>query len=315
MRALLVLLVAGAAVALVWNQGPGSDPDEPGSNATTAPSDEPDVPLYTPLAAEDFPNGKRIAARIAQRALTYEEGATPRSVAQSLGPSAAGVAALARALEPVVEPKTRSSAKVVYPQLSGVTPTSFGAMVVVRQELENDDGNISSVTRVVDVRLRRSGGPWSLDQIGSFGGEAVPEPGNLSAAAKEVLDNSQIQLPDSARWDIYRGGVDPALLDVLAAAGRARSLSVTVIDSGHPLNVWATSRASAHSTGYAVDIWAVDGAPVIEQRKIGSPAYELAASFAAGGAAQLGAPWALGAGGFTDEVHQDHLHLQQSPQT
>jgi hypothetical protein len=34
------------------------------------------------------------------------------------------------------------------------------------------------------------------------------------------------------------------------------------------------------------------------------------------GAAQVGSPWILGAGGsqsFTDEVHEDHIHLQQTP--
>ena len=314
MRVVLILLAAGAAAALAWawgSDGASESSPSPSPSGSRASSSSPEVVPYRPIPAEEYPNGKRIAARIAQQALTYDEDSTPRAVAQSLGRSAVGPEAIARALEPVVNPDARSSAEVVYPQLSGLTATSLGAMVVVRQVLEGDDGT-STVTRVLDVRLRRSGGPWSLDQIGSVGGTETPEPESLSASARDVLDNPDIDLPDSARWDIYRGDVDPALLDALAEAGRERSLSVTVIDSGHPRNVWATSRPSAHSAGLAVDIWAVDGVPVIKQRSVGSPAYELAAAFAAGGAAQLGAPWGLGSQGFTDDVHQDHIHLQQS---
>lgn len=314
MRALLALIAAGVLAALIWSCGSDSDSgtERPSTSGSTTSPDEPEVALYRPIAAEEYPNGKRVAARIAQRALTFDDDATPRSVAQSLGASAAGLQATTRVLEEVVEPGTRSSAEVLYPQLSGLTATTLGAMVVVRQDIETADGETSSITRVVDVRLRRSGGPWSLDQVASFGGPATPEPGSLNSPARNVLGNPRIELPESARWDIYRGGVDPALLEVLAEAAQERELSVTVLDSGHPPNVWQTTRPSAHSTGFAVDIWAVDGVPVIEQRGTGSPAYELAASLAAGGAAQLGSPWGLGTQGFTDEVHQDHIHLQQS---
>lgn len=314
-RVFLVLIAVGAVAAFALLRGsdgasensPGSPPSGSGASSESPP----EIVPYRPIPAEEYPNGKRIAARIALRALTYDENATPATVARSLGRSAVGPRAIARAVEPAVQPGARSSAEVVYPQLSGLTATSLGAMVVVRQELESDSGN-STVTRVLDIRLRRSGGPWSLDQIGSVGGSETPEPASLSASAREVLDNPGIELPDSARWDIYGGEVDSTLLGVLAEAGRKRGLSVTVLDSGHPPNVWETTRPSAHSTGLAVDIWAVDGVPVIEQRKTGSPAYELAASFAAGGAAQLGSPWGLGATGFTDDVHQDHIHLQQT---
>lgn len=321
MRGFLAVLAATAvgAVLVVMAQGDGSGSAGPSSGppggASATDSGPPEIVPYRPLAAEEYPNGKRIAARIAQRALTYEEGASARSVARSLGPSAVGLGAMTRVLEPVVEPDMRSSAEVVYPQFSGLTATSLGAMVVARQELDDGDGDTTEVTRVVDVRLRRSGGPWSLDGIGSFGGSAPSDQGSPDESAQRVLSSPNIELPDPARWDIQRGEVDPDLLDVLARAAADRKLAVTVIDSGHPPNVWQTSRPSAHAAGFAVDIWAVGGVPVIEQRGEGSPAHDLASSFIAGGAEQLGSPWVLGTGGsqsFTDPVHQDHIHLQQS---
>lgn len=310
----LCLVVAGALAAA----GCGGDDDAarpttgaaPGSESTPASHRRP-AP-YRPRPGEAYPQGKRIAAAAALRATTYPPGSTPEDVARSIGRSTVGDRALAAAIAPAVDPDSASTAEVVYPQLSGVTPTSLGAMVIVRQMLESDEGESRSVERVVDVRLTLAGGRWLLDRIGDVGGRAVERPETLSPAAERVLDDPGTELTDSARWDIYRGGVDEGLLVALADAGRRHDFAVGILDSGHPPNVWATPRRSAHSVGYAADIYEVDDRLVIDQRAVGSPAYKLAASLAAD-ATQLGSPWVFGAGTFTDAVHQDHLHLQRSP--
>ena len=320
----LVVAAAFIGVALAGCSGDNEQRRTGGARTTSEPAEPvraspPRVRPYQPLGDEEYPNGKRFAARMAQRALTYRRGANARDLAAALVPAgadAARAARLARALKPAVDPGSWSAAQIVYPQLSGVTATSLGAMVVVRQTLQSEDGERRTLTRVVDVRLRRSGGPWSLDGIASVGGRPVPRPAKLSPVAQRVLDNPSIQLPDSARWDIHRGNVDAALLEALARAAAKRKLSLAVIRSGHPHMVWATSRPSAHSAGAAADIFAVAGRPVIAQREPGSEAYALAEEFVAGGAYQLGSPWVFGAGGaqsFTDAVHQDHIHVQQSP--
>jgi hypothetical protein len=325
MRRAIKLLAACAVAALAGcaDERPAqSTPTSEGrpTQAMVGPIDapasdvRPEIELYEPAEAEEYANAKRVAGRAAQRAVTYARGATARQVVESLLPAAASEAALAEAIEPVVEPGMRSEGEIVYPQLSGVTPTSLGAMVVTRQTLEDREGRRRSVTRVLDVRLRRSGGPWSLERIASVGGSPRERPDDLSEAAERVLDSSNITLPDSARWDIHRGDVAPSLLSALADAARDRELSVAVLDSGHPPNVWASNQPSAHNSGLAADIWAVDGEPVIEQRTTDSPAYKLAQEFLAGGARQLGSPWDLAPGNrsFADPVHQDHIHLQQS---
>jgi hypothetical protein len=46
--------------------------------------------------------------------------------------------------------------------------------------------------------------------------------------------------PDSARWDIFRGEVDDRLLTALAGAADRYALSIAVLSSGHPPNVWAS---------------------------------------------------------------------------
>lgn len=316
-RAGAVLLLGFLVASCAGDPSASESPSREGAPTATATvrSTPPPVAPYEPGLAEEFPNAKRLAGRVAERALTYARGTSARRVAAALPASAVGEARLARVLSTAVDPDASSVARVAYPQLSGVTATTVGVMVVVRQTTERSDGRRSIVTRVVDVRLRRSDGPWSLDSIGSVGGRPAARSDGLSQAARRVLDSPAIELSGSARWDIHRGAVDEGLLNALAEAARSRRLSISVFRAGHPPNVWATDRPSAHSAGLAADIYAVDGRPVIAQRAVGSAAYELAAELYSRGAYQLGSPWVFGAGGarsFSDAVHQDHVHIQQS---
>lgn len=320
----VLAVVAWALSACGGGEGNGlstGDDDyskRPGAAAPASQASErlPPPRPYRPLPEEGYPNGKRLAADIAQRITTYDPGASARDIAARLGPAAVGERALADAIEPAVDGGLTSRGTVIYPQLAGVTPTSLGAMVVVRQELSDEGGEVRPVTRTLDIRLRRSTGRWALDRVGSVGGAESSSGEDPSPAARRVLEHPRITLPDSARWDVLRGGVDTGLLETLAAAAERYRLGVTVISSGHPPHVWATARPSAHSLGYAVDIYEVNGAPVVEQTQEGSAAFDLASELVAAGAAQVGSPWILGAGGsqsFTDDVHRDHIHLQQTP--
>jgi hypothetical protein len=80
--------------------------------------------------------------------------------------------------------------------------------------------------------------------------------------------------------------------------------------------VFDTDRLSNHAQGRAVDIYAVDGANVVEQRIEGSPAYSLAAWMHDLAVEEIGSPWDFdGPGGrsFTDAAHQDHIHIAVAP--
>lgn len=282
------------------------------SQTTSAPAPfsapEQRFPPYQPPAGEVFPNGKRLAARVAQELATFG----PKADAAELADGAGAQPDLERVVAPLLEPSRRSAGEVLYVQLSGVTATTLGTMVVVRQHLEDGEGNREQVVRVMDIRLRRTGGPWLLERVASVGGTPVPRPSTLSRAALRVLDHPNIELADTARWDIYRGLVGEELLQALADAADRRRLAITVFRTGHPPNVWAAGRVSAHTLGRAADIYAVDRVPVVGQRAEGSSAQRLAEAFLAGGAKQVGSPWVLTPGGrrsFTDRVHQDHLHV------
>jgi hypothetical protein len=310
----VLLAGCGGDVVATGAGGPAATPPA-ATEPAVAPTGPISYPAYQPAEVEKYPNAKRLAARVAQQVTTYARGSSALDVAAGIDDLEADPRTVARAIEPLVRQEMRSGGEVVYPQLSGVTPTTFGAMVVVRQTQEDATGKRRAVTRVLDVRLRREGGPWRLDSIVSVGGAERPRPAKLSDAAQRVLDHPGITLSDSARWDIHAGGVDDALLRVLADAADRRPFSIAVLSAGHPRNVWMTDRRSAHTSGFAADIYAVGGRLVVRQQEVGSPAHELARELAVGGARQLGSPWTFGAGSFTDDVHADHIHVQQSPVT
>ena len=309
---MLVALVSGCGGAAETHRD--AEPSPTTERASRLLPRLPKPAPYQPDSAEHFPNAKRLAAGAAQHLLTYGVGATARTVGASIAPAGQSAASLARVVAPGVSAGSSSAARIVYAQTSGVTATSFGAMVLVRQTLQDARGERRTVSRVVDVRLRRAGGPWSLDSVASIGGSPPRRPTELSPAAKSVLESRAIDLPDTARWDIYRGAVDAQLLSVLADAAQQHRFAVSVLRTGHPRNVWRTNRRSAHNSGAAADIYAVDGTLVVEQPQPGSAAYGLVRFFRRREARQIGSPWDFDGRGkatFTDAVHADHVHIQQ----
>lgn len=317
-RALLIIAVliaaAGCGIADDVDAGASGVAERPRS-ARPPVSTLPRFAAYEPDSSEPYREAKRVAGRAVQALTTYRLGVRPGALAAKVVDSGAQTDEIARALAPVVLSGRRSAGEILYAQLSGVTSTTFGAMVLVRQHLEDTQGRRASVTRVVDVRLRSSDRGWRLESIASFGGRPVSRPATLSPAATRVLDHPGIELPDTARWDIHRGLIDEGLLVALSEAADRRAIAVLVLRTGHPANVWATSRPSAHTSGFAADLYAVAGTLVVRQRGAASPARQLAAELIEAGAVQVGSPFALPPGGrrsFTDEVHQDHIHVQQT---
>lgn len=299
----------------------GSDVPTPPPSATPSPSPTP-VPGWRPPSTEVLPQAKALAAEVAE----LLGGSAPDADAVALL-QAAGVPltpALAARSGPLLGPGLQTApparAAVRYAQLGGLVPlavtATYASVMVV---LEQHPPAPVPVVRTVDLRLRVTDGGWALDEVASVGGDPVPRPADLPAAAVAVLDHPRIGLPDSARWDVHAGRVDEQVLRVMTTLAEQFSYGVTCLANGHPVHIidgQGTDRVSSHTRGLALDVWAVDGRPVREQASDPQSPARRFLDAAAGLPAlrKIGAPlgWDLDGGTsrvFDDPVHEDHFHL------
>lgn len=277
---------------------------------------------YQPLPGEPIAAGKQVAADLVQMLTTRKAGQSPEQVVTAtMGLLGAGVAVetvLAAAAPLFTEPT--AAGDIIYPQLGGLSPLGPAArqaavMVVVRHRLRTPSGTDTQLVRTMDVRVELQAGQWRVVELASIGGEPVARPAGLAPEVGAVLDDPRIELPDTCRWDIHAGRISADLLGVLSSSAAVAPVAVTVLSTGHPLNVFGTSRASNHTQGRAADLWQVGGRPVVSTGAADGPARAvLTAAAADRRIRQTGSPVGSdldGAGrrSFTDLVHADHLHL------
>lgn len=319
---LLTALVPSAAAACgradpvttQW-QGPEQQPSPP-------PVTLPAVTPYVVPAYEPAPEVKRAAVRFIEALTNYGEGGGARDVVASRLAAIGAAPTLAEQAGPLVTADGLGAGEVVYPQLGGLTDNAASVMAVVRVHVRRRE-TLRSTVQTVDLRLTRVDTNWIVSAIAYHGGDPAPvgspgtaggsPPASMPAVATDVLASPQIELSDTTRSDVRSGRTDPRILQLLLQMSTGRRISVTVLSSGHPYEVFGTTRVSNHSRGRAVDIWAVDGRPVAEQRgEATSPARDITIQALTAGASEVGAPWVLSAGGrssFTNTVHQDHIHI------
>lgn len=296
------------------------------------PQREPPPPLppvsepFTASESEPYAEAKTVAGRIAQRLLTYDPGTTSAQLAFDVAHFGHQMPELVAALRPALQEDRQSRATVVYPQLGGIADDRMSVMVVTRQDLGVSDDLEDTVTRTLDIRLVDRDGRWVFDGLASAGGDPTTRPEELSNIAERVLDHPDIELPDSARWDIYRGLISSSLLRVMADLGDQSSYGVVTLTTGHPHNVFGTDSMSRHTTGHAVDVYRIGDTRVIDGRAKGSPIHTLATELCTQDTvSSIGSPWRFElpeseeqaeeqadqylCRSFTNSVHQDHIHI------
>ncbi len=324
-----LLRLAGASVLLAGCQG--TDPSSPEQRtsplsrrprSSPSPTPPPLPPPYVPLAGEVVPDCKQTAADFVQALTTGDTGGVEAAVARATawtgtGFDAAQATALARPL--FRDEVTRG--EIVYPQIGGLVPLGDTArtaavMVLVRHRSFTREGRTSEEVRLCDVRLAIQEGRWRVVELASVGGEPVDRPASVDPRAAKVLDDPRIELPDTARWDVHAGRISLDLLDVLAAAAAQAPVSVTVLRTGHPRNVFGSTRTSDHTQGRAVDLWRIGGQPVLTTGAADGPSgLVLRTAFADPRLSQAGSPVGSDLDGsgrrrsFVNLVHKDHLHL------
>ncbi|NLT56984.1 MAG: hypothetical protein GXX79_20975 [Actinomycetales bacterium] len=287
-------------------RGQGGAPS-PGGQGTL-----PDPPVFRLHPGEVEPACKRAAVSALRAAFTWDpptDGGSVRAVGAALP---ARSAHLARDLKSLLTPAAASRLAIVYPQYGGLAADRRTASVMVSAErtyLAEAGGEVRRRGFTVDVRLNRTASGWRVTRVRV---PRVPERrSELPRATRRLLGEENLVLPSAARADLAGGLVDPRVVALLTVLCRRWKLSVQEFQAGHPVNVFGTERMSNHTRGRAVDVWAIDGIPVIAQSRSAWRAVMRAAHEF--GADEIGGPRDLdgvpGRPYFSDHVHQDHLHL------
>jgi hypothetical protein len=324
MLVLAALLAAGCgpsapeASTPPQQEGTGADGTAPGPTSGSPSGPAPPgvtVPAAAPWQAGDgevLPQVKELAARLVETAGTWTAGASSAADLRTRLADAGFAAALADAAIALQADSPAASLAVIYPQYGGLSGGRASVMVTAEQTLVQG-GALTRRGHTVDVRLVAGapGGQWLVDDV--LPGVPGPPGAPVNAAARAVLENARITLPAAAEADIRAGVVDHQVLAVLAGLAADHELTVTVLVSGHPRNVFGTDRVSKHTLGKAVDIWAIDGQAVVDPDTPRDLVTSVMRRAAALGAAEVGGPVDLDARGggtfFTDQVHQDHVHV------
>ena len=213
------------------------------------------------------------------------------------------VAAVVKLLQPT---DTQAAIEVIDAQYGGILTDSASVLVPCRVYSIRQNRVISGGT-TVDVRLSKSAGTWRVTATHpAQPGAAITQ---LSAAARQVLASERIALPPASAADIRSGQVHDSVLTTMLQLAKTYRIGVSVIRSGHPLDVFGTTRPSDHPRGRAFDTWQIDGQAVVAPGTSRSLITSYMRAAESLGSYNVGGPYQLsGAAFFSDQTHHDHVH-------
>ena len=196
--------------------------------------------------------------------------------------------------------------EVLDAQYGGLLANTASVLVPCRQYSVVNGKAVTGGT-TVDVRLSRSGSSWRVTALNpARPGRAAP---TLSAAARRVLANDRIILPPASAADIRSGAVHNTVLTAMLTLAETYRIGVSVIRSGHPLNVFGTDRPSDHPRGRAFDTWQINGRAVVDPTTPRTLITSYMRATAATNSYNVGGPIQLsGSTYFSDQTHHDHIH-------
>jgi hypothetical protein len=333
------VLLAGAAAGLVGGVAGcgGSGPAQPAPSASTPPGTGPAgtsaasaVPSTAPSSAPSAtaarlpattrwsPSSNDIDPQVKLRAVELVEalGAWPAGQA-GLAAARTRVAALGLAPALAAQAGTLLGAggqavlQVLEAQYGGILADTASVMVVCRQWTTDPTGAVVPGGTTVDVRLSRATPRWTVTAL--HPAQPGPAAASLPSAAKQVLASSAVTLSPDAAADIRSGQIHTSALDALLTLARSYRIELSVVRSGHPIDVFGTDRPSDHPKGRAFDVWRIDGHAVVDPSTPRSLVEGFMRAAAAAGSYNVGGPWQLSGGSgnqfFSDNTHHDHVHV------
>jgi hypothetical protein len=262
-----------------------------------------------PSAQDVAPEVKARAVSLVETALTWESGDGGTQNARRRLNESGYNGELVEDLEPMIVDGAASVARVIVAQYGGILADTASVLVVFDQWVLQRDNRIRREGTTLDVRLVADEPEWAVTALRpARPGSPI---GGLSRAARRLLVSDRVTLHEAAASDVRAGEIKDAVLDALRSLSALHKLDVSILRSGHPLRVFGTDRVSDHTVGRAVDVWAIDGRPIIEMGA-GSAVTGFMKAALDVGAYQVGGPTDIDGDDavyFSDDTHQDHIHL------
>ncbi|MFI5665972.1 hypothetical protein [Streptomyces sp. NPDC051704] len=284
------------------------------ASASAPPGTLPAAVPWRPGPGEIEPAAKLAAVRLVEALGTWSAGrGGPRDAAAraaGLGISAPLAARLAAEAGPLTPAADQAVVRVIDAQYGGLLPDTASVLVPCAQSTRTGSAVREGGT-TVDVRLARTPAGWAVTALHpGRPGPAAP----LGASARAVLARPRIELPPASAADVRSGAVHESVLRAMLRLADTYRMSVSVVRSGHPANVFGTGRPSDHPVGRAFDVWAVDGRPVVDPATPRSLVTTFMRAAAAAGSYNVGGPVRLSGGTspnqfFSDAAHHDHVHI------
>jgi len=265
----------------------GTSPGSPsGTSGTSGTSPSPGTP--SPTVTPGGPSSPTAPSSASSTVPTPAALWTP-------GPGELDPDIKAVAVEHIVAQLNRPDLQVYDAQYGGLLDTSASVLVV------------TSVA-TYDVRLVQASPRWRVTAVNpSQPGAPTTTP---TAAATALLASKRVSLPPAALADVRSGQVHDSVLHVLLELAQDYELTVSVVRSGHPIDVFGTTRPSDHPRGRAVDVWRIDGNAVVNPATPTALVDNLMRRAATLGSYNVGGPRQLsGPQFFSDRTHHDHVHM------
>ncbi|OIK04784.1 hypothetical protein [Streptomyces monashensis] len=314
-RAVLVSLagiaLAGCSASRTAQQSGTPVPSRPTASASPSPSSAlPHTTPWRPTSAEVQPAAKLRAVQLVEAIGSWTAG---RAGAAAAGARVAALGlptGLVGQAGPLLSTADQAALQVVDAQYGGILSRSASVLVVCRQWTRHGD-TVRAGGTTVDVRLSASGGAWTVDAL--HPAEPGPAARSLAPEVRAALADDRIVLPPAAAADLRSGQVHTGVARAMLALARTYRLEVSVVRSGHPLDVFGTSRPSDHPRGRAFDVWRIDGQAVVDPATSRALIERFMRDAAAAGSYNVGGPVLLSGGGpdqfFSDATHHDHVHV------
>ncbi|MFF4790399.1 hypothetical protein ACFY2M_11645 [Streptomyces sp. NPDC001276] len=314
-RRAVLLGMAGALLGAAGCTGAASEAKPAAAGTPASPTNTgaalPRTTPWRPTSAEVHPEVKRRAVDPVAAIGAWPAGGGGASAARSRVAAQGLPTALVAQAGPLLPSADEAVVQVVDAQYGGILADSASVLVVCRQWTRHG-GAVRDGGTTVDVRLARSRTGWTVTALHPAR-PGAPE-ASPPAGVRRVLADSRIVLPPAAEADLRSGQVHDSVLNAMLRLAGTYRMYVSVVRSGHPLDVFGTSRPSDHPRGRAFDVWKIDGHAVVDPATPRPLVEHFMRDAAAVGSYNVGGPVLLSGSStpnqfFSDATHHDHVHI------